>query len=205
MECQIAIYSSDTVFARMLELEFAVRGITVLTSEEPSEEHYADVVLLDLDSSPVPFPDHYRRIIGFTRGSVRSTDESHRLCSLILHRPFEMRLLRREVLGEREELLQSNLSFPRAKDMRILLNTDVFTITVGGKKATVSPKEMQVMKCLLDRRGESVSREEIAAVIGESSANKTDVYVCLLRKKLEEHFGDRIIKTERGKGYKIPQ
>lgn len=205
MEYRIAIYSTDTVFARMLELEFAMRGLTVLTADAPSEEHDADIVLLDLDSSVVPYPEHYRRIIGFTRGSARSTDESHRLCSLILRRPFEMRLLRREVLGEREELLQIAPSFPKAKDMRIRLDVACSSVVIGDKTAMLSPKEMQVMKCLLDRRGEAVTREEIAAVIGESSANKTEVYVCFLRKKLEERFGDRLIKTERGKGYKIPQ
>lgn len=61
------------------------------------------------------------------------------------------------------------------------------------------------MQCLLEHRGESVSRDEISTVIGESSANKTEVYICFLRRKLEETFGDRIIKTVRGKGYTIPQ
>ena len=57
MEYQIAIYSTDTVFARMLELEFSMRGFTVLTADDPSDGHYSDVVLLDLDSSVVPSPD----------------------------------------------------------------------------------------------------------------------------------------------------
>ena len=109
------------------------------------------------------------------------------------------------MLGEREELLQIAPSFPKAKDMRIRLDVAGSSVVIGDKTAMLSPKEMQVMKCLLDRRGDAVTREEIAAVIGESSANKTEVYVCFLRKKLEECFGDRIIKTERGKGYKIPQ
>ena len=205
MEYQIAIYSTDTVFARMLELEFAMRGLTVLTAGDPEEGHYADVVLLDLDSSVVPSPEHYRRIIGFTRGSVQSTDVSHRLCSLILHRPFEMRLLRREVLGENESFSQERFQFPRNREMRIRLDPVHACVSIGSKKISVSPKEMQVMQCLLEHRGESVSRDDISAVIGESSANKTEVYICFLRRKLEETFGDRIIKTVRGKGYTIPQ
>ena len=205
MEYQIAIYSTDTVFARMLELEFAMRGLTVLTADDPEEGHYADVVLLDLDSSVVPSPEHYRRIIGFTRGSVQSTDVSHRLCSLILHRPFEMRLLRREVLGENESFSQERFQFPRNRELRIRLDHAHACVSIGSKKIPVSPKEMQVMQCLLEHRGESVSRDDISAVIGESSANKTEVYICFLRRKLEETFGDRIIKTVRGKGYTIPQ
>ena len=205
MEYQIAIYSTDTVFARMLELEFAMRGLTVLTADDPGEGHYADVVLLDLDSSVVPSPEHYRRIIGFTRGSVQSTDVSHRLCSLILHRPFEMRLLRREVLGENESFSQERFQFPRNRELRIRLDHAHACVSIGSKKISVSPKEMQVMQCLLEHRGESVSRDEISTVIGESSANKTEVYICFLRRKIEDTFGDRIIKTVRGKGYTIPQ
>ena len=36
MNCQIAIYSGDAVFARMLELEFLTRNMSVITLEQPS-------------------------------------------------------------------------------------------------------------------------------------------------------------------------
>jgi DNA-binding response OmpR family regulator len=204
MEYQIAIYSTDTVFARMLELEFSMRGFTVLTADDPSDGHYSDVVLLDLDSSVVPSPEHYRRIIGFTRGSAQSSDASHRLCSLILHRPFEMRLLRREVMGDRESFLPDEFTLPKPKGLRLRLDSAHARLTVGNRAVELSPKELQVTQCLIEHRGDPVSREALAQVIGESSANKADVYVCFLRKKFEEGFGDRLIKTVRGQGYLIP-
>jgi len=53
----------------------------------------------------------------------------------------------------------------------------------------------------LEASGEPVSRERIAEGIGESSANKVDVYICYLRRKLEQVTGLRVIRTVRGKGY----
>ncbi len=200
MEYQIAVYSTDTVFARMLELEFQMRGMSVLTSPSPDAGHSAEVVLLDLDTSRAPDSSLYRRMIGFTRGSAVSTDEAHRSCTMIFHRPFEMRLLRREVLDEREAPRISQTTAP----LPLSLNAEQACLVVGSRRLSLSPKELLVMQCLLENRGKPVSRESIAAVIGESSANKTDVYICFLRRKLENFFGDRIIKTDRKKGYRIP-
>ena len=59
------------------------------------------------------------------------------------------------------------------------------------------------MQALLANRGTAVSREQLSAIIGESSTNKTDVHVCYLRRKIATHTDRPIIKTVRGKGYKI--
>ena len=69
-----------------------------------------------------------------------------------------------------------------------------------GKCIPLGPKEFAVLSLLWRRRGEAVSREEISREIGESTANKVDVYVCMLRKKLEAE-DLRYIKTVRGRGY----
>ena len=198
MDYQIAIYSTDAVFARMLELEFSMCGARVLTAKQPMREGFSDVVLLDLDSAAAPDPKTYRRMIGFTRGESLSDNELRRQCSLVLHRPFEMRLFRREVRGLLEDASQTTRA---TETIRLQGNT----LYVGQGSVTLSPKEALVMQCLMENRPLSVSRETLAARIGESSANKVEVYVCYLRKKTETLCRQRLIRTVRGVGYSLAE
>lgn len=200
MEYQIVIYSADAVFARMLELEFSMRELSVLTLPRPQTDLCSEVALLDLDSSPAPTPASYRRMIGFTRGAALSEDETRRQCSMILRRPFEMRLLRREVLSE---ILTPRDFFEEGSPQMIkpVLDIERKILSLEGKEIALTPTETTVMQALLAERGNAVSRETLAALIGASAANKTDVYVCYLRRKIETVTGQRIIRTLRGRGY----
>lgn len=199
MEYQIVIYSADTVFARMLELEFSMREMSVLTVRQPREDLFSEVAILDLDSSAAPAPASYRRMIGFTRGAALAEDDARRQCSMILHRPFEMRLLRREVLGGIGTGQPSREAEPRS--VELTLDAEHDGLCVNRQFIALTPNEACVMRLLLEASGEPVSRERIAEGIGESSANKVDVYICYLRRKLEQVTGLRVIRTVRGKGY----
>lgn len=205
MDYQIVICSGDAVFARMLELDFLMRGIHVLRTEQPRADLRAEVVILDLDTCPIPPSDSYRRLIGFTCNSLLLTDDVRRQCSMILHRPFEMDLLRREVFsGELPAMPeQREVSYPMPAPQNPDLTLDGTRLTVGEHVFALTPTEAQVIGLLLERRGEPVSREEIAGRIGESSANKADVYVCYLRRKLDEPLGVKLIHTLRKRGYCI--
>ncbi len=201
MEYQIVIYSADAVFARMLELEFSMREMSVLTVSRPQGGLFSEVALLDLDSSPAPDPASYGRMIGFTRGAALSEDETRRQCSMILRRPFEMRLLRLEVMGETGGERRSHTTDPQSVSLTVDPARDV--MRVNGQSVSLTPNEASVMRLLLGEAGNAVSRERLAEQIGESSANKVDVYVCYLRRKLETVTGLRVIRTVRGKGYSI--
>ena len=50
--------------------------------------------------------------------------------------------------------------------------------------------------------GEIISRERIMGLLGADDGNISDVYICHLRKKLDEKLGRKLIITERGKGYR---
>ncbi|MBR3894896.1 MAG: winged helix-turn-helix transcriptional regulator [Clostridia bacterium] len=203
MKCQIAIYSGDAVFARMLELEFLTRNMSVITLKHPNREVFSEVALLDLDSAAAPDAASYGRMIGFTRGAALADDGTRRLCSMILHRPFEMRLLRREVLGEVDGTALLSAEAP-ARQTRLLLDAKRSVLSIDGQKIALTPRESAVIGCLLKNRGTPVSRQALSVCIGESSANKTDVYICYLRRKLETVCPQRLIQTVRGKGYMIP-
>ena len=203
MKYQVAIYSGDAVFARMLELDFFMRGTPVLRAEQPMKDVFSEVAILDLDTCTMPPTDTYRRLIGFTCNSRLLTDEVRRQCSLILHRPFEMRLLREEVFqadmyAERVQPMEPTRSKRRPLPHIQLEGT---RLAVDSYTVELTSKEAQVMELLLERRGEAVPREEISKRIGESASNKADVYVCYLRRKLDEPLGIKLIHTVRGLGY----
>lgn len=204
MEYQIAIYSADVAFARMLELEFSMLGVRVLRAEQATACQ-TDVVLLDLDSAAPPSPQFYGRMIGFTRNSA-GNNELRRQCSLVLHRPFEMRLLRREIMSELAEVTSGAVGLSKAADpallaKRIVLDVDGSCLRLDRESVMLTPQELAVAECLLSHRGSAVPREELAKRLGESASNKADVYVCYLRKKLERLTSVRLIRTVRGKGY----
>ena len=209
MEYQILILSSDAIFARMLELELLMQGYQTAVMETFSNGVYADTVLLDLDSAHAPPLDSYRRMIGFTKHSALTADDARRRCSMILHRPFEMRLLRCEISQQDSE--KSGILLPTSHDhlhgspllRTIYLQDEKSLLVLDGRHISLSPKEFLVMQCLLAHRGSPVSREMLSKCIGESEGNKTDVYICLLRRKTEDGSGNRLIYTIRGKGYLI--
>lgn len=211
MRSQIAILSQDSVFSRTLELEFLLYGLSVQLPIHATDAFEAEVVLLDLDTMSVPLNGSYEKMIGYTKSSARFAGDAGRRCIMILHRPFEMRVLRREVF----EILQRNDPASEAhcrtaepsmippQDRTAYLTLTEKTLRCGTSEVLLSPKEAKIMEILLADRGSVVSRETISAAIGESSANKTDVYICYLRRKLEKGFGNRLIGTVRGKGYRL--
>lgn len=211
MNNDILILSADAVFARMLELELSMMQFSVSTAERWTEGDLAGMVLLDLDSAEPPKDTWaYREMIGFTRGSALFADEAGRQCSLILRRPFEMRLLRREVLrctdehsAHMEPKSKENARLNPKKNDDLLLDTEGRILRCGARSVGVSPHETALLQCLLEHRGTPVSRVRLAEVIGTSEANKTEVYICYLRRKLETLQTGRRIRTVRGQGYQF--
>lgn len=196
MRGNILILCEDSVFARMLELEFEAMHFSVQINST-SKGRQNDLILVDLDSASIPKKaGEGARIVGFTRRFEVSSLDAERRCSMILHRPFQMRVLREEIA-----LLDVTHEEREMENIEIILNDNI--LTIGENALTLRPKEAKVMQALLASRGATVSREMLSSIIGESSTNKTDVHVCYLRQKIATLTDRPIIKTVRGKGYKI--
>lgn len=201
MRGNILILSEDAVFARMLELELEAMHFSVqINSASTAREN--DLILIDLDSASIPEKTGSRaRIVGFTRHFEVSQLDAERRCSMILHRPFQMRILREEV-ALLDATAQEREQHKRDKsNLEIILEGNL--LKFGDATLTLRPKEASVMSCLLANRGRVVSREDLSTLIGESSTNKTDVHVCYLRRKIATVTERTIIKTVRGQGYKV--
>ena len=70
-----------------------------------------------------------------------------------------------------------------------------------NKKIPLTECEWRLLVCLAKKKGEAVDRETLRRLFDAENGNITDVYICHLRRKLEEPFGEKIIRTVRGKGY----
>ena len=182
-------------------------GLRVFVSDGRNFPTEAPVMLLDLDGVSTDFTGQYQSVIGFTRESALRADEIRRRCTMILHRPFSTQALRHEVLscvgfsvreGE-SSLFSEELAIPQNGKISPKLQGN--SLVLGTKAVVLSPKERAVMECLLACSDKPVTRKEISERIGESTATKTEVYICHLRKKIEDTFGVRMILTVRGKGY----
>ncbi|MBE6634170.1 MAG: winged helix-turn-helix transcriptional regulator [Ruminococcaceae bacterium] len=206
MNYQVMVLSEDTVFARMLELEFSYLHLQAGSASSMDPSDRTDVLILDLDSASAPMAACYRKMIGFSRHSATAAEDAGN-CSMILRRPFRMSLLRREVLAETGGELTWATNEPPQKsavERRIVLDEGARAMICDGKRIALSPCEYRIMECLLKKRGAAVTREELSELIGYSETNKTDVYVCYLRRKTDDLPGGRLIRTVRGKGYMIP-
>jgi two-component system OmpR family response regulator len=78
-------------------------------------------------------------------------------------------------------------------------------VTVRGREIELTRREFDVLELLARHSGEVVSRTELLAHVWdegyEGSPNIVDVYIGYVRKKLEQPFGRRLIRTVRGVGF----
>ncbi|GIP38736.1 DNA-binding response regulator [Paenibacillus sp. J31TS4] len=107
-------------------------------------------------------------------------------------------LLRRQ--SERNPAGHSRLGFED-----LMMDLDTREVLRGGKRIELTTKEFDLLYLFLQNPKRVLSRDVIMDKIwgydysGES--NVLEVYIALLRQKLEEHGGPRIIQTVRGAGY----
>jgi len=87
------------------------------------------------------------------------------------------------------------------------LNIGTCEIEYNDKKLEISKNEMKILHCLLEKKGNIVTREEIMIKLWDSEFyiddNTLTVNMNRLRKKLEEIGMTDIIETKRGLGYII--
>ncbi len=85
------------------------------------------------------------------------------------------------------------------------VNTSSFTATIKGQPVPLTPKELQLLVCLMRRENQVVTRgtisEEVWGIDISSSSRTIDVHVDQLRKKLSP-FGVEILSLK-GVGYRF--
>jgi len=81
------------------------------------------------------------------------------------------------------------------------------TVEGGGRRIDLTPREFDVLRALVEARGETLSREQLLSdvwgVEAEPGTTMVEVQITRLRKKLD-HVVRNVIQTIVGHGYRIP-
>ncbi len=116
-----------------------------------------------------------------------------------------------------EELLariRALLRRPRELQEEAMLKSGNLTVDllsrkawVGSDEITFSQKEFALLEYLIRRKGEAVSRSQIAEHVWDlhfdPMSNTIDVYINFLRKKIDQESAKSRIETVRGVGYRL--
>ncbi len=144
---------------------------------------------------------------------ARTVTDGERDGIAYLHRPMSMARLRVTVRRAAE-----------GKAERLQFESASRILRLGNRECRLSPHEAQVFALLYKAQGHAVSRAEIDAALrgGIDSApkekidtalqsgktaertNLCEVYITLLRRKLNATFGSPLVETVRGVGYMLP-
>lgn len=117
-------------------------------------------------------------------------------------KPFETEELLARI---RARLKQKGTSVLEIEDLT--LDTSTYEVKRGGKLIPLTAKEFKLLEYLIINKGAVLSRETILDHIWlyspEIESRVVDVYIGYLRKKIDEGFDNKLIKSVRGFGYTI--
>ena len=89
----------------------------------------------------------------------------------------------------------------------LTLNTKTYEVHRAGKQIELSQKEFSILEYLMVNEGVVLTRTMIEDHAWdyefEGFSNVVDVYIRMLRKKIDDGYKEKIIKTVRGVGYKV--
>lgn len=223
MRERILVIDDDEKITSMLRRSLAFEGYSVTTAHNGTEglrqmlATEPDLVILDVMMPQMDGWEVCRRVR--EGGSsvpilmLTAKDEvSDRVKGLdlgaddYLVKPFALE----ELLARVRSLLRRRGDAAEPKTNRIqyedvTLDLDTREVFRGGHSIELTTKEFELLHLFLQNPKRVLSRDTIMEKIwgydysGES--NVLEVYVALLRQKLEEHGGKRIIQTVRGAGY----
>ena len=126
-----------------------------------------------------------------------------------LVKPFEFKelLARIKVLTKRAQSQheKSNKEILTAADLQLDLKKKV--ALRGGQVIALTAKEFGLLEYLMRNKGRVMSRADIAEKVWEvtfdTGTNVVEVYVNILRKKIDKDFPQKLIQTRIGLGYTI--
>jgi two-component system, OmpR family, copper resistance phosphate regulon response regulator CusR len=122
-----------------------------------------------------------------------------------LLKPFEFRELvaRIKVLSKRVSMASGTIRRLRVSDLELDLDKKV--AYRGGKTIDLTAKEFALLEFFMQNKERVVSRVDIAEKVWDitfdTGTNVVDVYVNILRKKIDKDFDSKLIHTRIGMGY----
>ena len=184
-----------------------------------------DVWIADLDDVDLlsSVPEYGPPILGISRREAELPTSLRERCDRLLHRPFLCRELRHwmeaqisvNTVGQQQRWQEDD----EDHSLSVFGKTEIAyaspdiklqggMLLSGKTKIALTASEAALAECLLSHRGCVVSKEVLKACMtsrteSSESSNRLEVYICYLRKKLEQLTGIRLIRTVRGIGYRL--
>ncbi len=198
-EKKVAIISKDSRLCRLLRDELMLLNMTVDSFSQSLPEQRGSEYLAILCDAQAVIPETNVPIkILFTKDGT-SSSASGSAYTHVLSVPFSLAELRKIMLSDAQKLSQGNTDKNEKK--YIYTKKGSRTVQINDKRIELSEYELKALTLLCNNAGSPVSREILTRHLGTSGGNIADVYICHLRKKLEEPLGIKLIYTVRGKGY----
>lgn len=129
-----------------------------------------------------------------------------------LVKPFEFKelLARLKALTKRVHVISTEHAIPtvlRVGDLQLDLDKKV--AIRGGKEITLTAKELGLLEYMIRNKGRVVSKVDIAEKVWDitfdTGTNVVEVYVNILRRKIDKDFSRKLIHTRIGLGYVIQE
>jgi DNA-binding response OmpR family regulator len=117
-----------------------------------------------------------------------------------------------ELLARIETLLRrrGGDAKPESKELRVadlVLNRETHEVRRGDQRIELTPKEFTLLEYFMGAPGKVLSRtrilEQVWGYNADPLTNVVDVYVRQLRRKIDDGYDEKLLKTVRGYGYKL--
>ena len=210
MKKSARIVSDDSRFARMLEIELLAAGVEI--TDSPSSDSLGEVyyVIADLDSCSADDLMNFSQnsvLIGFSKESNDTVLEKSVICEDYFKRPFLIKdflaLFGENQINYRRIDTDSHSKSANKKPTYLSVSEIDKAAVWGDIMIPLSDNEYKVLSLLCDHRYELVEREKIDYALGSRDGNMGAVYLCHLRRKIDNKLGVKLIYTIRGKGYML--
>lgn len=221
MKTKILVIEDEVKIARFLELELTHEGYAVELAHdgrsgyEKALSGNVDLIILDLmlpglsgievcrrvrRESDVPIimltakDDVSDKVMGLDSGADDYMTKSFAIEEL---------LARIRVVLKRKGRKAENINVIEAN--KLILFKDEHRVTFDGMEISLSKKEFELLKYLMENKGIVLTREKILDHVWGydyfGDTNVTDVYIKYLRNKIDQRFAVQFIHTVRGVGY----
>ncbi len=189
---RICIISKNKELSRFFELELKNMDCDVRVRTDADTAEPFDAVIVDKDT----VKSAVKCACPTLSVSSDITDDDNALLW-----PTPVKSIREKLyLLLRERTDSSGATQSKTWDDRVYKTGDR-SFLINGTSVELSKNEAAILTELCRASGEIVPRSKIMELLGATEGNISDVYICLLRKKLEAKFGRRLIFTHRSKGY----
>jgi DNA-binding response OmpR family regulator len=203
------IISNDSRFSRMLTLRLSDIGVDVLDELSLDVPDSRNFFIADLDSCSEKELECYfnkTTVIGFSNSYEDELEGKIAFCHHFYHRPFLISDFLDVFEADVEPIPKQRKpkQNPQTKNLNYLtVDNSTKAALWGNMRIPLSENEYKLLSVLCENRGETVSREEIYSILGAEDGNMGDVYICHLRRKIDNKLGLKLIYTIRGKGYML--